>query len=34
MADDHVFTASAEQRRGLADLAESLDDAQLATPSL
>jgi uncharacterized protein (TIGR03083 family) len=34
MADDHVFTAAAEQRRGLADLVESLDDAQLATPSL
>jgi uncharacterized protein (TIGR03083 family) len=34
MPDDPVFTAAAEQRRGLADLVESLDEAQLATPSL
>ncbi len=34
MPHEPVFAAAAEQRRGLADLVESLDDAQLATPSL
>lgn len=33
-ADDPVLLAAAAQRRGLADLIDSLDDAQLATPSL
>jgi uncharacterized protein (TIGR03083 family) len=33
-ADDVVFAASAEERRAIADLIDSLDDAQLDTPSL
>ncbi len=33
-ADDVVFAASARERRGLADLLDQLDDAQLETPSL
>jgi uncharacterized protein (TIGR03083 family) len=33
-ADDVVFAASAAERRGIADLIDSLDDTQLNTPSL
>ncbi len=33
-ADEVVFAASAEERRGIADLIDELDDAQLNTPSL
>ncbi|TDP92080.1 maleylpyruvate isomerase family mycothiol-dependent enzyme [Labedaea rhizosphaerae] len=34
MDDDAVFAAQADRRRAVADLLDSLDDKQLATPSL
>jgi hypothetical protein len=31
---DHIFAATTQERRRIADLIDDLDEAQLATPSL